>query len=307
VDDTLVLKVDGAQWTKVNSLLESGNDDLHYSLRRDENGVVYVEFGDGTYGQVPRRGVNNILATYGVGGGARGNVPAFAISKPVTAIKPLALVSNEQAASGGADAEDTASAMQRGPSSGRGAGRAVTASDYEVLARNFGVGKALAQASAWNDIFLIIAPAGGGIVSDTLKEDLLAFLDTKRIMTSNVRIVDPIYAQILIDATVTVLPQFSRRLVQQQVEAAVQQLFAFDNVVFGQTVYLSKVYEVIQELTGVQGVVISTFARKDSTPSTGVPSTGTLQFTASLGEVPTWTGFDGVQSHLVMLGGVSNG
>jgi hypothetical protein len=324
VDDSLVVSVNEgggpAVWTLVSSLVTSGNNDLHYSVRRDEHEVVWIEFGDGTYGKVPRRGSNNITATYSVGGGAKGNVPLYAISKAVTSIDALKLVSNARAASGGADAEAAADAVERGPHLFRSMGRAVTTSDYEVLAKNFGVGKALAQAAAWNNILLIIAPAGGGVVSDTLKEDLLAFLDEKRIMTSLIQIVEPTYVQVLIDATVTVLPQFSRRLVQQQVEAAVQKLFAFDNVDFGQTMYISKVYEVIQDLPGVQGAVISTFARKDTyDPSAPSPSSGQLAFVAAQGEIPIWTGFTQVpslplptpdgdpRSHLAMLGGVTNG
>jgi hypothetical protein len=109
---------------------------------------------------------------------------------------------------------------------------------------------------------------------------------------------------VIVDATVIVLPQFSRRLVQQQVEDAVAQLFAFDNVSFGQTMYISKVYEVIQDLPGVQGVVIGTFARRDAfDPTAPVPSSGQLAFAAADGEIPIWAGF----AHLVMQGGVSNG
>jgi hypothetical protein len=112
-----------------------------------------------------------------------------------------------------------------------------------------------------------------------------------------------------------VLPQFSRKLVEQQVQDAVRQFFAFENVEFGQTVYLSKIYEIIQDLPGVQGAVISTFARADAfDPGARVPSSGQLSFVAEKGELPTWAGFtvvtsqpalpDGIPNHLVMQGGV---
>jgi predicted phage baseplate assembly protein len=323
IDDTLqvwVIEAPGAipeLWTRIPSLIDSGSNDLHYFVRRDENDVVYLEFGDGTFGQIPRRGLNNIVAVYAVGGGTKGNVPAYAISKPVTTIDQLKLVANQSAA-GGTDAESTTNAVQRGPLLFRSMGRAVTETDYEVLAKTFGVGKAIAKATNWNNIALIVAPEGGGIVSDTLKQDLLAFLDTKRIMTSLVQIVDPSYVQVLLDATVTVLPQFSQRAVQQQVIDAVTSLFAFDNVAFGQTVFISKVYEVIQDLPGVLGVSITKFARKDAFDSKQpIPMSGTLLFTAQLGELSVWTGFtvaqslptvpDGTVSYLVMTGGVSNG
>jgi len=323
IDDTLqvwVIEAPGALpelWTRVSSFIDSGSDDLHYFLRRDENDVVYLEFGDGNFGRIPRRGLNNIVAVYAVGGGVKGNAPAYAIAKPVTSIDQLKLVANVGAAAGGTDAESTADAVQRGPLVFRTMGRAVTETDYEVLAKTFGVGKAIAKATNWNNVALIVAPEGGGIVTDTLKQDLLAFINTKRIMTSLVQIVDPSYVQVFIDAAVTVLPQFSQRAVQQSVVDAVTNLFAFDNVSFGQTVYISRVYEVIQDLPGVLGVSITKFARKDAfDPNQPIPLSGTLPFTAQIGELPVWTGFtvastlpapDGTVSYLVMTGGVTNG
>ena len=199
--------------------------------------MVYLEFGDGTFGMVPPRGLNNIVASYSVGGGAKGNVPAYAISKPVTAIDQLKLVANAPSAdglrsgvaSGGADAED------------HGLGRAERAAPLPLdgARGHRPTTRCSPRTSAWarprqgqqlEQHPLIVAPAGGGIVSDTLKQDLLAFLDTKRIMTSIVQIVDPTYVQVLIDATVTVLPQFSRKPCSRSVVDAVTKLFAFDNV-----------------------------------------------------------------------------
>ncbi len=328
VDDTLTVSVNEgggpASWTRVATLVDSLGTSAVYTVRRDENGRVWIEFGDGTYGKVPGRGSNNITATYSVGGGTKGNVGAGAIAKAVSAIPQLKLVVNVGSAGGGADAEAIASAVLRGPQQFRSMGRAVTAADYVTLAKSFGVAKAIAQSPGWNTIQLTVAPVGGGYASDTLKEDLLAFLDTKRIMTSIVAYpLDPRYVQVVIDATVTVRPQFSQKLVQQQVEDVVSALLAFDNVDFGQTLYISNLYEVIQEIDGVLGVNILTFARLDDPahpPAQGTlpATTGQLSFSAADGEIPTWTGFsvvpslplgapDGNLSHLAMQGRVTNG
>jgi uncharacterized phage protein gp47/JayE len=317
IDDTLEVRVDeGAGpelWTRVQSLFDSGSADTHYAVRRDENGVVFIELGDGTYGKVPRRGLNNITATYCVGGGIKGNVNAPTITKIVTSIPDLKQVLNEKAAGGGTDAEATADAVKRGPRQFRAMGRAVTASDFEALAKAFGVGKARAEAASWNNVEIVVAPTGGGHVSETLKEDLLAFLDARRIMTTIVQIKDPTYAQVLIDATVTVQSQFSRRLVQQEVEDVVKNLLAFENVEFGQALYISRFYDAIQDIDGVLAVNITKFARLDpadqaSSPDLtngGLPKDGQLTF-FDLGELPTWAGFDGTGSTLTMQGGVTN-
>ncbi len=323
VDETLSVSVDeGAGpvlWTRVDSLVNSVGTDASYAVRRDENGIVWIEFGDGTYGQIPPLGTNNITATYSVGGGVRGNVPASSIAKAVSAVPQLKLVLNLAAASGGADAEAQADAVLRGPQQFRTMGRAVTADDYVTLAKTFGVAKAIAQSPGWNTIQLYIAPVGGGTASDSLKADLLAFLDTKKMMTSIVNLpADPKYVQVLIDATVTVAPQFSTKIVQQAVEDAVASLLAFDNVDFGQTLYISKLYEVMQDVAGVVGVNIVRFAKLEHPkhpPAMDSLPTKTGQLTFSASEIPTWNGFtvvpslplsapDGNNGHLVTTGGV---
>jgi hypothetical protein len=308
VDDTLFVSVNEgggpAPWTRVPSLLRSLGTDTHYAVRRDESGVVWIEFGDGTYGKAPRRGLNNITASYAVGGGVKGNVPAGAITKVVSQIPPLRMAYNAKPASGGTEAEGTAEAVQRGPQQFRAMGRAVTAGDYETLAKAFGVAKVLARTAGWNTIQLIVAPAGGGAPSDTLKEDLAAFLEPKRIMTSLVEIVGPTYVPVHIDAAVTVVPQFSASLVRQRVIDAVGALLRFENLEFNQPLYISKLYEVIQDVEGVLFVNITRFARDAGDVERALPVDGKLSFGSSdAGELPLWRGFDGATSTLTIEGG----
>jgi len=51
--------------------------------------------------------------------------------------------------------------------------------------------------------------------------------------------------------------------VKEQVQAAAGNLLAFDNVDFGQTIYLSKFYEAIEAIAGVEYVTIREFRRED--------------------------------------------
>lgn len=310
VDATLTVSVDeGAgpvAWTLVASLLNSQPTDASYAVRRDENETVWVEFGGNGYGRAPLQGMNNITASYGVGGGAQGNVPAGAISKPVTAIDQLKLVVNQAAASGGADAEDTADAVLRGPQIFRSGGRAVTAADYVALAEAFGVAKAMAQPAGWNTVKLVVAPAGGGMPSDTLIQDLQAYLEPRRMLSSIVVIVGPTYVPVFLDVTVFCLPQYAQNLVQQQVQQVVAAALAFDTLQFNQVLYISRLYEVIQEIPGVAGVDISTFDNGAVYAPGVLPSGGLLRFgQTDPSELPQWLGFDGVTSHLTLQSGAS--
>jgi predicted phage baseplate assembly protein len=251
-------------------------------VRRDENDDAWIEFGDGKYGQIPRRGQNNIVVFYRVGGGIKGNVPSQVITEPVGQVEFLKYVYNEKAATGGAEAESSVEAATRGPQLFRAMGRAVTAQDYEAHAREFGVGKIRARAASWNRIELFVAPAGGGYPTDTFKKSLLTYLENKRIITSILDIQDPQFVTVCIEGDLEIEARFFHEQVRQQVEKAIHELLAFENVEFGDRLYLSKVYEAIEAVPGVASVYVSRFARSDSTRD--LPEDGKLEFDWS--EIP---------------------
>ncbi len=101
----------------------------------DEAGML--TFGDGRHGSVPPRLRNNIRATYRSGGGGAGNVAPGSLSELRRYIAGVRSVSNPINASGGADREAEEDARKRAASSIKNLDRAVSASDFEDLARNF--------------------------------------------------------------------------------------------------------------------------------------------------------------------------
>jgi baseplate J-like protein len=280
IDDSLVLRVDEGGgpvvWTRQPSLLHSRGADLHFTLRRDADEYAWVAFGDNRYGHAPRRGFNNITADYVVGGGVKGNVPPGTIAKAVTTIPRLKKTANEKAANGGMDIESVQDAAARAPRQFRSMDRAVTTQDYESHALSLGVGKARARAASWNRIELYIAPAGGGYPTDTLKQDLLRYFEQKRMLTSIVDVLDPEYVPVFIEGVLEVEPYVFQQRVRQGAEAAVQHFLGFDQRRFEDVLYLSKIYEAIEAVPGVNSVTITRFARPDSL--TALPESGKLTF-----------------------------
>lgn len=285
IDNQLVVSLDESglleQWQQRKDLLNSLSSDKHYIIRRDDE-TVYVEFGDGRHGKVPLRGRNNITASYRVGGGTKGNVAAYTIAKPVTAVNALTQVFNAQPATGGADAESSETAAQRGPKQFRSMQRAVTAEDYEAHALAFGLAKARARAVSWNHIDIFVAPIGGGQPTDTLKEDLRNYFNDKRMMSSIVDIRDPEYVNVCMAGTLEIDAYHFTEQVQQRVANAVANLLAFDQVDFQYRLYLSKIYEAIEALEGVSSVYVSQLAI-DSTDH--LPANGKLEF--AWNEIPS--------------------
>ena len=120
-------------WQEQADLHASGPTDRHYVLNHRTGEVV---FGDGMFGLVPPAAVNNIRAArYQIGGGARGNVAAETVVQLKSAIPYVESVTNVEAATGGADAESVEEFKDRAPTTLRHQHRAVTAEDYEDLAR----------------------------------------------------------------------------------------------------------------------------------------------------------------------------
>jgi uncharacterized phage protein gp47/JayE len=280
--DSLVIEVnEGAGWVtwdRRQSLLYdigpdgrvtlSSSEARHYYVQFDENDVAHVIFGDGVFGMRPPIGTNNVRASYHVGGGTAGNVPAATINKALTTIALLDSVTNPLPAAGGTDHEDLDHATRFGPLSFRSAQRAVTQSDYVTLAQQAGgVAKVRARSTSWNTVELFIAPEGSSLrpVPEDLKRRLIAFFEDKRMTTVFVRILDATAVPIDITMEIITDPRHRADAVRQASEATVADLLAFRNVDFGQPVYLSDVYGRVEVVPGVLAVNITRFRRQGST------------------------------------------
>ncbi|MFI6025465.1 putative baseplate assembly protein [Amycolatopsis magusensis] len=128
-------------WKQVDTFAGSGPDDPHFVL----DGVAgQVEFGPAVrtedrslrqYGAVPPFGAQVRVRRYHCGGGVRGNVARNAVDTLKSSIPFVSGVVNLRPAQGGVDGETLAEAKARGPIMLRTRSRAVTAEDYEAIAR----------------------------------------------------------------------------------------------------------------------------------------------------------------------------
>jgi hypothetical protein len=252
-------------WKEVDTLAASSPADRHFLVQRDATGTATIIFGDGNNGMLVPRGTPvspvKINATYRIGGGSRGNVPAGA--KFIPADTNIREATNPQAAAGGAEREDLDNARSFAPRLFRTQERAVTTNDYVDLALQVpGVGKARAVALNWNQIYLYAAPSGQvAEPSELLKRDLLSFFESRRMASTTLKIVGPEPADIYLGAVIRANPYFLKADVKEAVERAVSEYLAFEAVDFGQPIYLSKVYDVIQSLEQVASLTVTKFSR----------------------------------------------
>jgi predicted phage baseplate assembly protein len=257
IHDTLQLEVDeGIQaddrrWARVDDFLGSGPEDKHYTLNRTSG---EIGFGDGINGRIPTANVNNpdaniVAREYRVGGGRRGNVRAKAIKTLTTAVPGVDdnAVKNLFAAYGGRDEETLQEAKKRAPGAIRSRTRAVTAEDFEYFAKevaNIKRAKALPlhhpsfpDVAVPGVITVIVVPDGsdvpdsngGGASTPTPSEGTLravcAHLDQKRLLTTELYVIKPVYQRVEIRADVFVEDDADLAEVKDLIEKALLTYF----------------------------------------------------------------------------------
>ncbi|HEV7589221.1 MAG TPA: putative baseplate assembly protein [Longimicrobium sp.] len=225
-------------WTEVDDFAACGRGDRVY-VADPEAGTV--RFGDGTRGRAPQIGERIRATTYRYGGGAAGNVAAKTLTKvSLGGVK----ASNPRPATGGADAEAVADALERIPGELRRHDRAVTAGDFRELALatpGAGVGRAEVmprfhpaskETDAAGVVSVVVWPSADPVHPDapTADRDLLrcvcAWLDARRLVTTELYVIPPTYRRVSVSIGLSVKPGFGVEAVRAWVELVVRQYLA---------------------------------------------------------------------------------
>jgi hypothetical protein len=259
------------RWHEVDHFQLSGPHSRHYVVDRAKG---RFGMGNDRQGRIPPPGRDNIrLGQYRAGGGRSGNVPAGAITVLKRAVPSVDRVNNPFPAGGGADLEDVEAVKDRGPLVIKHRNRAVTAEDYESLARQASRQVARARTLPARDaltagkVSLLVVPEGGPrpLPSPALLRRVKSYLDAHRLPTADITIVGPRYVDVSVTAEVAPGAETDVDAVRQRVADA---LTAFLHPLtggpegrgwaFGRDVYMSEVAEVIEGIEGVDHLVRAT-------------------------------------------------
>jgi hypothetical protein len=263
--DSVRVAVQGTPWFEVRHFQDSDADSQHFQVETDALDRTRIFFGDGRSGAIPRAGdlvSVSVLETLGEGGNLGAGLVTEVVSEGTRAIpRPPVTVTNVLPATGGASRESIPHARAQAPAELRSLWKAVTHADFLALARGF-PGVAKAQVVDINDcaslryfqVNLAVAPNGGGLPSPLLKRDLLEFLESRKVVTVEVRIFDPEYRPVAIEGELFVLPGEDEGLVRTRAEAALEEHFSFADRAFGQGVYLSGLMALLDGVPGVSHV-----------------------------------------------------
>ncbi len=275
-----VSSVDGWQhWTVVEHFGRSGPADRHVVLDAESGELLFppaVREADGTlrsYGAVPGKGEHIRIPRCRTGGGRAGNVARGAISVLRSSVPYVASVTNREAAGGGVDGETVAEAKIRAPQQLRVQERAVTAADYEQIARQAGPSAARIRCLPAGDepgaVRVLVVPdtvADEGdrlrfeqlIPPDTLLTAITAQLSERKLIGTRLVVEPPRYQGVTVVARLVAAGDAAPDRVQRD---ALDALYRYLNPLrgglagtgweFGRPVQFGEVFSVLQRVSGV--------------------------------------------------------
>ena len=271
------------EWTAVEHFAQSGPDDRHFVLDAVSGLVILgpaVREADGglrQYGHVPPKGATVRIRRYATGGGARGNVGTGSIQTLKSSVPFISRVENRHPAQGGVDGETLEEAKRRGPLLVRTRSRAVTAEDYEVLAREAAPDIARVRCvpagqdgTAAGSVRVLLVPAAARKDGKILFENLVPpretlrrvadRLDEARVLGARVVIEPPLYRGVTVVARLAAKARANPERVR---EDALRQLYDFISPLagggpdgegwpFGRPVQAGEIFGRLQQVRGVE-------------------------------------------------------
>ena len=231
--ETLEVEVDNTgeyeQWQEVSDFAQSGPDDRHFicdSVSGEMQFGLTIRQPSGEarrYGMIPPAGPRIRFTSYRCGGGIMGNVGPGTISVLKSSIPYIATVTNLEAARGGTEPESMDSARMRAPRLIKSCTRAVTADDFEYLAREASSQVARARCITTTSggkgqntppgvIRLMLVPeiplTDGPIPKDDLeltkqgRTEVWEYLEERRLLGTQLEIMTPKYIPVIIEARI---------------------------------------------------------------------------------------------------------
>lgn len=266
VESTLEVRVNDVRWSEVPGLYGRNHDEHVYELRHDDEGVTTVQFGDGVMGAKPPTGSGNIVASYRHGSGLAGRVRKRSLTTLLAKPTGLEEATNPLAAEGGADAESLEDARENAPRTVRTFGRAVSLRDFEDIVTESGeVAKAHAT-WVWDGldraVHLTIAGQDGGTFSADARRDMGLALDRARDPNHRMSIDNYTRVFVELEAGIAVDPDHDEDAVIAAAHDAVVAALSFERLRLGQSLHLSDVYRILQDVDGVVFVDIDKFQFK---------------------------------------------
>jgi hypothetical protein len=259
-------------WSPQSDLLSRTGQDRYFVPEIEDDGTVFLRFGDGQHGMAPA-GLS-FTASYRTGNGTPGNVGREALGHAVVpdATMPGVItgVRNPLAVTGGTDPESMQHIRQFAPFDFQSQQRCVTEADYgQHAAAISGVSEArgtLRWTGSWYTAYVCVDPVAPPLTAQ-LSSQITAQMSTLRMMGTDVAVEAAIVVGLRIGLTICVDPAHFAGDVYQALTTVFTGsggMLNAANFTFGQTVYAGPLIAAAQAVEGVSAVTLTTFTRMDA-------------------------------------------
>lgn len=263
------------EWTEVPSLQQDASPtDRVFEVLQQTDGSSVVRFGDGLHGEIP--GLHAIIrATYRVGGGTGGNVPANTINTIIEPVMYGVSVTNPDPATGGLNAESLESIRINAARAYRSRDRAVTLADYVSVAES-GLSDLVSQAKAvgnnGSSVTVYIAPTDDGTKKPPLTTEdddaITSYLESRAMAGVTIQVFGAAFTDFYVVMDIYCLPTAYQSDVRAAVEARLDYYFRYQNVDFDQTLTAQALYAQFAGIEGLDYVEITGIGVGDPAPTT---------------------------------------
>ncbi|MGY0236135.1 putative baseplate assembly protein [Longispora urticae] len=276
--EPLTVLVDADEWREVTSFAGSGATDRHFMVDRGAGELLFgpaVREADGGlrhYGAVPAKGTTIRIPVYRTGGGRRGNVARGMLQTQRDPVPFVSTVANRAPATGGVDGESVEDAATRGPLTLRTRDRAVTAEDYEQLAREAAPDAARVRCVPVSEesgaVRVLVVPAVTATddlrfadlkPSAALLSKVSRHLEERRCIGARISVEPPFYQGVTVVAELQARPRTEPEVLRAR---ALQELYAYLHPItggpdrtgwpFGRPVHSGEIFAVLQRIPGVE-------------------------------------------------------
>lgn len=284
------LSIDGDPWAREPHLHASASFDRHYTAGTDNEGRLWLQFGDGVRGHQIEvvevapgvyQPTVSIRMAYRVGEPLDGNCARDTLTEPVKPLEPAFAtlyqsVTNVREGAGG-QRKDTLDELRDAIPASLTHGalqRAVSLADYAAIARTVdGVSRAAAKAIGghFNTVLVLIDAEDEASLTAELRQRVWARVDELRMAGREHFVAPAEYVPLRVGLVLCVEPGFLRHEVRDRVLASLRPgsdarpgYFHPDRLTFGQDLEAGDLIPFVQAIPGVRSVRLTAFCRLDA-------------------------------------------
>ena len=289
---TLEVWVDNQIWEETDDLLNAGPFDKQFTVSVDDEGYGLIRFGDGINGKKPLPW-STIRARYRTGLGSMGNVGRDVLRKfDRQKYDFISSVTNPLPAIGGTDMQSIEDAKITGPRTLKFQERAITGADYaSLLKRKFpqitDMRARIVFTGSWNTVIIAIDAKPEYIADSDFLSEVRQYANKIKTVGNEIRLEFAKYVYIDVGIVVYLEKNAGKHDVERRLRNALgnapydegkKGFFHPDNFSFGQPVYVSKLYDAINQVRGISSALLTKLGNhREFSTSPAVKMAGTTQ------------------------------